>query len=258
MPLKRRIASLVVIGLCLSMWVAVVKAEPGDHRGFTAELRNCTELIGFGPVPLATAAALVPSGYALVSIVPGTAGLVVRASSCTQFAVDGSAAKPVFVSQIGIATVPPDGTGNINNYQLLYLTNDDTLADALQSAGVLAQVDREFAYEFTPGANNQPGEVYVAVSPPGLRAYFETGGASDPPPNSGAPVVANGWFNGSKGVVKISTSIPSIAYGAATLALHASKVSLPGSLIGGNTDANFAFFNARGLFSAGHLDVAVK
>ena len=58
--------------------------------------------------------------------------------------------------------------------------------------------------------------------------------------------------------MKIATSIGAIGYGAANFALHTSKFSLPGRLIGGNTDASFVFFNARGVFAGGNLVVTVR
>jgi len=100
--------------------------------------------------------------------------------------------------------------------------------------------------------------IHVAVSPPGLPAWFETGIWSDPPPNSAAPVVANGYFNGPFGVVKLSTSIGSISYGPAAIIVHTSQLSLLGTLFGGNVGNNFPFFNARGLFGEGQLDIVLN
>jgi hypothetical protein len=252
------ILTMTAAAVCMATAATPPMSDERDPRGFAADLENCTELIGFGPVPLAAVAPLVPSGYTIVTFGPGTAGIVVRASGCQRITLDGSDSATVNVSQIGVAVVSPDGTGNINNYQLFYVTNDGRLAEALEHAGVPAQFDREIAYEFTADATGQSGEVYVAVSPPGAQAYFETGSVNVPPPNSGAPVIANWWFNGREGVAKITTSIASISYGTASLALHTSKSSLLGSMIGGNTDANFSFFNARGLFTSGHLDVSLQ
>jgi hypothetical protein len=246
-----------VLGVCVLLLAAHVEADD-QHRGFTVDLRNCSELIGFGPVSQAAVAPLVPSGYTVVTFGPGTAGIVVRASRCEQAGLDDSPVRPVIVSQVGVAILSPDGSGDINNYQLFYVTNDDDLAQALGRTGVPALVDREMAYEFTPDQTGHSGGLYVGVSPPGSPAYFETGNWNDPPPNSGAPVVANWWFNGPRGVVKMSTSIGSISYGPAALTVHTSKFSLLGTLLGGNTGSNFAFFNARGLFAAGQLDVAVE
>ena len=45
-------------GLMLAVFATALHGEI-DDRGFTARLRNCTELIGFGPVPLAPARSMV-------------------------------------------------------------------------------------------------------------------------------------------------------------------------------------------------------
>jgi len=233
----------------------VILHADGNH-GFTATLKNCTELIGFGPVSFATARALVPASYTLVPFGPNTAGLVVRASLCDSVGVGHSAEKPAIVAQAGIAVVSPDGTGDINNYTLLYSTNHEHLSEALTEAGLSAIFDRALTYEFTPNSSGQ-GEIYVAVSPAVQPAWFLTGTA-DPPPSGDAPVVANWWFRASHATVKMATSIPSISYGAASFSLHTSKNSVLGALIGGNTDASFVFFNARGAFATGVLTVTAK
>jgi hypothetical protein len=118
----------------------------------------------------------------------------------------------------------------------------------LNRAGVPALLDREMAYKFTVDATGHSGQLYVAVSPPGLPAWFKTGTWSDPPPNSGASVVANWWFNGLFGVVKLSTSIGSISYGTVATTVYTSRLSLLGTLFGGNADNNFAFFNRGGVW----------
>src|SRR5678810_1277203 len=48
-----------------------------SQRGFTVSLRDCTELIGLGPVEFAKARSVVPIRYSLVPF-NGSAGLVVR------------------------------------------------------------------------------------------------------------------------------------------------------------------------------------
>jgi hypothetical protein len=241
------------LAICIILLATAGRAD--SDRGFTATLKNCTELIGFGPVSFAEARSRVPAAYIVVPI-GGSAGVVVRASRCEGIGIDRSPEKPGIVAQVGIAVVPPDGTGDINNYTLLYATDDQQLAQALNQAGLPAVLDRALAYEFTPDTSGH-GEAYVAVSPAIQPAWFLTGFA-DPPPSTGSPVVANWWFNGSLGVLKMATSIPSIAYGNAAFSLHTSKLSALGSLIGGNTDASFVFFNARGAFATGSLAVTVK
>ena len=231
-------------------------AQADESRGFSASLQNCTELIGFGPISFASARALVPADYTLVPF-NGSAGLVVRAARCESVRFGNSQARPATVAQIGIAVVPPDGTGDINNYQLLYATDDAQLADALNEAGVPAALDRALAYEFSPDSGGH-GEVYAAVSATDTQAAWFLTGVADLPPPGGSPVVANWWANGSQRTAKMSTSIPSIGYGAASFSLHTSKQSLVGHLIGGNTDSAFVFFNARGVFAAGTLLISVR
>ena len=68
------------LAMLLAVLAASLSADNSNH-GFTASLKNCTELIGFGPVSFAAARALVPANYALVPF-DGNAGLVVRASRC--------------------------------------------------------------------------------------------------------------------------------------------------------------------------------
>jgi hypothetical protein len=235
------------------VFAAAAFADNG-HHGFDAALTNCTELIGLGPVPFAAARALVPVSYVLVPF-NGSAGLVVRAARC-DVAFDKGSAQPAIVAQVGIAVVSPDGTGDINNYTLLYSTDNDQLAKELTQAGQPAVLDENLRYEFSPDASGN-GEIYATVSPAAQPAWFLTGTAGPPPPG-GAPTVANWWFNGSRGVVKVATSIPSISYGPASFLLHTSKSGLLGSLIGGNTYGAFVFFNARGAFSAAGLTVTVK
>jgi len=239
----------------LAIYLAVLATALHADNGFTASLQNCTELIGFGPVPFAAARSLVPASYTLAPF-NGSAGLVVRASQCDSIGINASAKKPAIVAQIGIAVIPPDGTGDINNYTLMLATDDQQLAQALNQAGLPAVLDRALAYEFTPDATGH-GELYTAVSPGLQPAWFLTG-AADPPPSSGSPVVANWWYNGSRGPLKMATSIPSIRYGAANFSLHTSKSSVLGRLIGGNTDASFVFFNARGAFEIGSLVASIK
>ncbi|HEY1340488.1 MAG TPA: hypothetical protein VGF59_23410 [Bryobacteraceae bacterium] len=249
-----RFGKRVTVAARAALFLAACAALRADSS-FTAALKNCTELIGFGPVDFAAARALVPASFTLVPF-NGSAGLVVRASRCESVRIDGLPAKSAVVAQAGIAVIPPDGTGDINNYTLLYSTNDDQLFFALLRAGLPAVLDLALAYEFTPDSTGH-GEMYAAVSPLLQPAWFLTG-AADPPPPGGAPVTANWWYNSLRGTLKMATTIPSISYGAASFALHTSRSSTLGKLIGGNTDSAFVLFNARGVFATGDFAATVK
>jgi hypothetical protein len=70
--------------------------------------------------------------------------------------------------------------------------------------------------------------------------------------------LANWWFTGPEGRMKQSTLFPVISFGAATVSLYTSNVSLLGKLIGGNTDANFSILSVLGVYPAAALTVSVS
>ena len=204
----------------------------------------------------ARASALVPSSFTTLPA-GSTAAVVVRATSCTGAMVDGHRAGPTIISQVGIEIVPPDSTGDINNYTLIYVTNNTELTKAFEQAGLPAVFDPTIAYEFTYDSTAQAGELYVQAAGPDLPAYFLTGTESDPA-GGGSDFKANWWYKGPAGVIKQATDFPSIAFGPANVSLHTSRTSLLGQLIGGNTDADFHFFPVRGVYSSAHMEVTVS
>jgi hypothetical protein len=84
---------------------------------------------------------------------------VVRATSCQGVAVGQSSAQPTELSQIGINLVAPDGTGDINNYTVIYVTNNDASAEHFQAAGLPAILDPQLTYEFTPDSSGTSGQL---------------------------------------------------------------------------------------------------
>jgi hypothetical protein len=107
-----------------------------DTRSFNVQFAGCTEFVGWGPVSLEVAQPLVPAGYVIAGAANGQAAIVVRATSCEAVSVDHSSAQPTELSQIGINLVTPDGTGDINNYTVIYVTNNEDLARRFQIAGL--------------------------------------------------------------------------------------------------------------------------
>jgi len=207
---KKVLFSAVLLAVCLRGG-AVASA---DDLSFSVHFAGCTEFAGWGPVSLAKAQPLVPAGYAIAGAATGQAAIVVRATSCESVAIGQSPGRPTEVSQIGINLVPPDGTGDINNYILVYVTNNELLAEYFQFAGLPTVFDPQLTYEYTPGeAAGAPGELYVTAAGGELSAYFLFGTETDPPPNSQQQFLANWWFTGYNGKMKQSTSFPVISFG---------------------------------------------
>jgi hypothetical protein len=122
---KRILFGVIFLLLCLH----VGRVTSGETRSFTVHFSGCTEFAGWGPVSLAEAQPLVPSGYVIAGAANGHAAIVVRATSCQGVAVGQSPTQPTELSQIGINLVAPDGTGDINNYTVIYVTNNRALGN---------------------------------------------------------------------------------------------------------------------------------
>jgi hypothetical protein len=253
MPVSKTLLSVMVLAHCL----CEAQLASADIRSFKVHFAGCTEFVGWGPVSLAAAQPLVPAGYVIAGAADGQAAIVVRATSCEDVSVDDSSAQPTELSQIGINLVPPDGTGDINNYIVIYLTNSQSLAKHFQIAGLPAVFDPQLTYEYTPAPDGLSGALYVSAAGE-LPSYFLFGTEAEPPPNSQQSFLANWWFSSPEGRMKQSTLFPVISFGTATVSLYTSNVSLLGNLIGGNTDANFSILSVRGVYPMATMTVSFK
>jgi hypothetical protein len=255
--MKPRFGIALACGLA-AVTSAPVTSEAGtpSPRQFTVDFAGCTEFAGVGPVDLAAAQALVPSGFTTLTVGSGGA-IVVRATACDSFVVNGGAAQPGIISQIGVEIVPPDNTGDINNYTLLYVTNDRDLAEAYRGLGLPAIFDPTLTYEFTYDSSGSAGELYVTAQGPELPAYFLFGTETDPTA-PGSDFKANWWYKTPSGAtMKQAGDYPDIAFGTASVTVYTSKNSTLGNLMGGNSDGDFHYLPLRGVYSSAHLVVTV-
>jgi hypothetical protein len=234
---------------------SVAWAGESNPPGFSVDFSHCTEFAGVGPVDFARASSLVQPAFTTLPA-GSTAGIVVRATSCSGVKVNGGLSIPTVISQIGIEIVPPDGTGDINNFTLVYVTDNPQLALAFNGVGLPALFDPALTYEFTYDSTGMSGELYVEAEGLGLPAYFLTGTESDPT-TAGFDFKANWWYHGFAGIIKQASDFPNIAFGAANVSFHTSRNSVLGKLIGGNTDADFHFLPVRGVYASAHMDVTV-
>lgn len=215
------------------------------------QFTNCSEYVGTGTIPLANAAPFVPSSFQIAGAQGGTAMLVARVSNCAGVSVEGSRPEPGTVAHIGITVVSPDGSGDINNYTVAYVTTSRKLAQKLSRGGLPVEVDEDLVYEIVAG------KLFADVSPEDGPGFYFHGPVADPAPNTGFPFLANWWYKSHRGVMKMATSIPTIAFGQCSMTIYSRKNSPLGKLIGGNSYSAFTGYNARGLFATGRMVVKV-
>jgi hypothetical protein len=214
------------------------------------QFNDCTEYVGAGFVPLAQAAPFVPSTFQIAAN-SGQALLVTRAAECQSVVIDNSRPERARLSQIGVSIVSPDGTGDINNYTVLYVTDSERLADRLERAGLPVKVDEDLVYEVNSG------NLFIDVSPEEGPAWFFNGSVTEPPPG-GFPFLANWWYESRRGRMKMATNIPVISFGQSAVTVYSRRNSPLGKLILGNSFSAFGVFNVRGRFATGRMDVTVR
>ena len=244
---------IVTFLLCL----ALPASAAAGTSSFRTKFSHCSEFAGEGSVNLAVAQYLVPARYTITGAASGTAPIVVRMTQCDGVQVEGTPMVPTTISQIGINIVSPDGTGTINNYVVVYVSNNPFLVRALKHAGAPAQYDPAITYQYTLGSDGVSGMLYGAAPNPGVPAYFLYGPETEPPPNSAQLFIANWWF-GTRAVVKEATTLPAISFGTSGVVFYTSKFSILGALIGGNAYSAFTALSLHGEYESGTMIVTVS
>ena len=221
-----------------------------DLSTFGVEFTNCVESIGVTPVETAKVRTAVPNQFVLVGEGQPVTPLVVRTAKCGGIALAGQKAYAGEIVQIGAVVVPPDGSGDINNYTLLYYTSDLRLALRLVLGGVPAQFVPTINYDYH-SANNS---LLVRVPLPGLPR-LEVSGTVSPSNQPAGSFVANWWQVGRGGFIKMSTNVPSINIGGANLNLAVNPNGPLGQLIGGDS-TGFPILQQFNTFSRARLHVS--
>jgi len=235
--------------------VACGAAAQRPPATLTVVFDDCTEFAGLGSLPAVQIQGLVPAGYTPASFGPGVAGIVARAARCERISVGGGPAELGTVSQIGVNLVSPDGTGDINNYALLYVTDSLRLAERLRRFGLPARLDPRMIYEVNPAAASL--ELFIQVHGVADVSHFLHGSVGDPPPGTEFPFLANWWFTSAAGRMRMSTQIPAFSAGPADVALYTSRASE----LGGVLDTNrfvFPLLSLRGKFSHAVMTVTLS
>ncbi len=253
-----RIIRRAFSGFALITIAAALSASAQVRTDFTVDFTNCSEFAGEGPISLAAAAPLVPHDYTITGASSGVANIVIRATSCASVAVNGHDPRPTNLSQIGINIVSPDGSGDINNYTLVYVSNNPLLVENFLAAGLPAHYDPQLTYEYSVPSSGS-GDLYVAVNSWDLAPYFIYGPETAPPPNSATSFLANWWYapRGSQ-KMRQQTLFPNISFGTSSVTFYTSATSALGKLIGGNTFSNFSALALRGVYPSAHMEVTTS
>ena len=239
------------------LMLALAVTAAWADRPLTINFTQCTEFAGVGPVSYARASTIVPPQFTALTTGAGTGGIVVRAGSCAGVSVNGGASVPTTFSQVGVEIVPPDNTGDINNYLMFYISDNAQLVTALNSVGAPALYNPNLTYQFTYDATGKAGTLYVQAEADGVPSYTIYGAESDPTAPYG-DFTANWWAATSRGIIKEAADYPNISFGTAANTVFTDKNSALGQLIGGNTDSNFSFLPLRGVIPTAQIIVTVS
>jgi len=226
---------------------------PDVDEAFAVEFTNCVESIGVGLIPTAQAQALLPAEFHLAGEGQPVTPIVVRTARCEGIAVDGNEAKAGSVVQIGVVIVPPDFSGDINNYTLWYYTSDAKLAHHLERLGVAAQHVPTMDYDYQPGGASSP--LFVIVPQPGSPA-LSLGGTVNGSATPAGSFEAIWWAKVNGGSVRMDTLVPSIFIGSADLTLMTGASGALGQLIGGSS-AGFPVLQQFNTFASAHMGISV-
>lgn len=254
--LRRAVLSVVVAFLVASMigsGNANAKTLNLDNQptGFAVEFNDCVESIGVRLVLTASARAYVPHQFILAGEGQPVTPLVVRTAQCSNIAVAGHEPMAGAMVQIGAVIVPPDFTGDINNYTIWFSTSNPKLATQLRKVGVDAQLVPVIDYDYASGDNS----LTVRVSAP-FETSLVLSGSVLPSPNAAGSFNANWWQQTKTGVVKMSTNVPIIKIGSANLTLTTEDDPLA-QLLGGSS-TGFPIIQQFNTFAAANMQATVN
>jgi hypothetical protein len=252
-PLLHATALLLALLLSSVGAAPIAQQTDSDSVGFTVAFTDCVESIGVGLIPTEQAQALVPAEFHLVGEGQPVTPIVVRTARCGGIAVDGDRVKAGSVVQIGVVIVPPDFSGDINNYTLWYYTSDAKFANHLERLGVAAQQVPTIDYDYERGGAGSP--LFVSVPLPGSPRLSLDGTVTESTTPAGS-FEAIWWAKVRGNGVRMDTLVPAISIGTADLTLTTDPGGKLGQLIGGSS-AGFPVLQQFNTFASANMQVSV-
>jgi hypothetical protein len=226
------------------------------HGTLDVDFANCTEYAGFVPVPIANAAPFVPAGFALAPGAPGEANAIVRVAQCASVVVEGKATGPGTVAQLGVNIVPPDGTGDINNYTVWYDTDGVELAAALRQAGIAAALDGTLFYDRLPIPGGTTARLIIANIEPAPPFVIDS--VVLIPTSATQPIdfTANWWQTNAGATAEMASDFPDILFGAESTGVTIEAVpGTPFARLLGTESATFVGLSVSNVIPTGHMHV---
>ena len=227
-------------------------AKANHPRTFGVDFTDCVESIGVTLVSTAGARLYVPHQFILAGEGQPVTPLVVRTSQCSNIAVAGHAPMAGTIIQIGAVIVPPDFTGDINNYTIWYSTSNPKLATQLRKVGVDAQLVPVIDYDY-----QSPNNSLTVRVPAPFEPVMTLSGNVFPSANAAGSFTANWWQQTKTGIVKMSTNVPVIKIGGADLTLTTEGTDPLAQLLGGSSDG-FPIIQQFNTFAAASMQVNVN
>lgn len=254
--LKRVGLSMGLAALMIATtWASGIRAQEtqslSESSGFDVEFTDCVESIGVTLMPTTSARAYVPQSFILAGEGQPFTPLVVRTAHCRRIETAGQGSRSGDIVQIGAVIVPPDFTGDINNYTIWYYTSDLRLAFQLRAAGVSAQYVPTIDYHYDTDDNMLDVRVPILALP-----RLVVSGTVAPSSQPAGSFVANWWQSADHGTTKMSTTVPVINIGSADLILTTNSNGQLGQLIGASS-TGFPIIQQFNTFGSAQMQVAV-
>jgi hypothetical protein len=269
------ISSLVFVGGCgaMSALFGCSVAQPATDSEVTAtdqsalvaglghgtldvDFQNCTEYAGFVPVPAANASPFLPAGFTLALGAPGEANAIVRVAHCASVVVQGKATGPGTVAQLGVNIVPPDGTGDINNYTVWYDTDGVALATGLRQAGIAAALDPTLFYDRLPLPGGTTARLIIANVLPPPPFVIDSVVLIPTSATQAIDFTANWWQTNAGATAEMASDFPNILFGPESTGVTIEAVpGTPLAKLLGAEKGTFVGLSVSNVIPTGHMHV---
>jgi hypothetical protein len=210
---------------------------------FTIELTDGVESVGVGLVSTERAQRLLPPPFKLANNGEPVTPLVVLAARCQGIAVSGGESIRGAFAQIGLAVVPPDGTGEINIFTLWHFATHLTLVRSLKNMGLDSQHLSDLGYAVTLGG--KAGSTEITLPAPAQPPFMLAGKIREP--SQSITFNGNWWAKAGNHLLKMNSVVPMATFGETQLTLTTRADNALGQLIGGTT-LNFALLQRFNTF----------